>query len=61
MSIFNANGTPRLTFAPYGTGYQGAITVAQGDVNGDGVADLVTGTGAGVPPMCWCSMATPSP
>lgn len=50
VSIFNANGTPRLTFAPYGTGYQGAITVAQGDVNGDGVADLVTGTGAGVAP-----------
>ena len=50
VSIFNANGTPRLTFAPYGTGYQGAINVAQGDVNGDGVADLVTGTGAGVAP-----------
>ena len=50
VSIFNANGTPRLAFAPYGTGYQGAITVAQGDVNGDGVADLVTGTGAGVAP-----------
>jgi len=50
VSIFNANGTPRQTFAPYGTGYQGAITVAQGDVNGDGVADLVTGTGAGVAP-----------
>ena len=50
VSFFNANGTPRQTFAPYGTGYQGAITVAQGDVNGDGVADLVTGTGAGVAP-----------
>jgi hypothetical protein len=50
VSIFNANGTPRQSFAPYGTAYKGAITVAQGDVNGDGVADLVTGTGAGVAP-----------
>ena len=50
VSIFNANGTPRQSFAPYGTGYKGAVTVAQGDVNDDGVADLVTGTGAGVAP-----------
>ncbi|MFM8933704.1 MAG: putative Ig domain-containing protein, partial [Gemmataceae bacterium] len=38
VSVFNADGTPRLTLAPYGAGYKGAVTVAQGDVNGDGVA-----------------------
>ena len=50
VSIFNADGSQRSTFAPYGTGYKGSVTVAQGDVNGDGVADLVTGTGAGSEP-----------
>ncbi|MFM8932359.1 MAG: putative Ig domain-containing protein, partial [Gemmataceae bacterium] len=50
VSVFNADGTPRLTLAPSGAGYKGAVTVAQGDVNGDGVADLITGTGEGVAP-----------
>ena len=50
VSIFNADGVLRRTISPYGTSYLGAVTVAQGDVNGDGVADLVTGTGAGVAP-----------
>jgi uncharacterized repeat protein (TIGR01451 family) len=36
-------------FAPYGPAYTGPISVAVGDVNGDGVPDLVTGAGVGNP------------
>lgn len=50
LNIFNANGTPRSSFLPYGAGYKGGITVARGDVNGDGVLDLVTGTTTGSVP-----------
>jgi len=50
VTIFNANGTPRSTFHPYGTYYLGGITVAQGDVDGDGTNDLITGTTFGAEP-----------
>jgi hypothetical protein len=36
-------------FAPYGAAYTGPISVAVGDVNGDGVYDLVTGAATGNP------------
>ncbi len=36
-------------FAPYGSSYTGPVTVAVGDVNGDGIPDLVTGAGVGNP------------
>src|SRR5262249_845097 len=36
-------------FAPYGASYKGAVTVAIGDVNGDGFLDLVTGAAVGNP------------
>jgi hypothetical protein len=45
------DGTPfvlRDTF-PFGAGFTGGVRVAAGDVNGDGYADLVVGTGPGVP------------
>src|SRR4051812_12672591 len=42
--------TPALTtdasFFPY-TGFTGGVRVAAGDVNGDGLADIVTGAGPG--------------
>ena len=50
LNIFNANGTPRSSFLPYGAGYKGGITVARGDVNGDRILDLITGTTAGSSP-----------
>jgi hypothetical protein len=50
VTIFNANGTPRSTFHPYGPYYLGGITVAQGDVDGDGTNDLITGTTFGAEP-----------
>jgi hypothetical protein len=37
----------RTSFFPYDPGFAGGVRVAAGDVNGDGVPDIVTGPGAG--------------
>ncbi len=54
-----AGGGPRIrafdgvTFAPvadffaYSTDFRGGVTIAVGDVNGDGLADIITGAGPG--------------
>src|SRR4051794_687917 len=47
VKAFNADGTLRFSFFAYGTGFTGGVRVAVGDVNGDGVNDIITGTGAG--------------
>ena len=48
-----ANGTPSPTgpaFNPF-PGYDGPIRTATGDVNGDGVADIIASMGSGVAPL----------
>src|SRR5207248_3313911 len=53
----NAPGLPGIQqlpgplglFTPYG-GFAGGVRVAAGDVNGDGLADVITGTGPGAGP-----------
>lgn len=42
-------GTERFRLLPYGPGFKGGVRVAVGDVNGDGVPDVVTGPGRGGP------------
>ena len=44
-----ANGAVLKTLMPYAAGFTGGVFVAAGDVNGDGVADIVTGPGSGGP------------
>ncbi len=38
-----SDGTVLADFAPYGAGYTGGVSVAVGDINGDGYLDVVTG------------------
>lgn len=37
-----------LVFEPYGPSFTGGVFVAAGDVNGDGVPDMITGSGPGI-------------
>ena len=39
------------SFLAYSGNFQGGVFVAAGDVNGDGRADIITGPGAGAPPL----------
>ncbi len=50
------DGTPDSTsvlssFLAYGAGFTGGVRVATGDVNGDGLADIITGAGPGGGPQ----------
>ena len=48
VRVFDAlSGAQMRSFFPFGTEFQGGVRVASGDVNGDGAADIVTGTGPG--------------
>jgi hypothetical protein len=42
---------PLGSFLAYGANFKGGVFVAAGDVNGDGVADAITGPGAGTAPL----------
>lgn len=46
-----ASGAEIRSFFPYGTAFMGGVFVASGDVNGDGVADIITGPDAGALPQ----------
>ncbi len=45
-TLFNPDGGPRFTVSPFG-GFAGGVRTAAADFNGDGVADLIVGTGPG--------------
>jgi predicted outer membrane repeat protein len=46
--LLNPDGTIKLQVTPFAAGIPGGIRVTQGDLTGDGVSDLVVGTGPGV-------------
>ncbi|WP_149111108.1 FG-GAP repeat domain-containing protein [Limnoglobus roseus] len=48
-TLYNPDGTVRFTVSPFGTSFTGGVRTAAADFNGDGVADLVAGTGPGGP------------
>jgi hypothetical protein len=47
VKVYNANGTLRFDFLAYAPGFTGGVRVAVGDVNGDGVPDIITAPGPG--------------
>ena len=52
VKIFDgATGVETSNFLPYGSGVTAGVRVAAGDVNGDGVVDVVTGLGPGLGPQ----------
>jgi hypothetical protein len=44
---FNSAGGTIHSFFAYGPAFSGGVRVAAGDVNGDGLSDIITGAGAG--------------
>lgn len=48
MIIDGLNGAKSKVFSPFSSTYTGGVTVAAGDVNGDGRDDVVVGTNGGV-------------
>src|SRR5207244_4487626 len=47
VKVHNADGSLRSSFFAYDAVFTVGVSVAAGDVNGDGFADVVTGAGAG--------------
>jgi hypothetical protein len=47
-TLYNPDGTVRFTVQPFGANFTGGVRVAAADFNGDGIADLVVGTGTGI-------------
>lgn len=47
VHVLNAAGTDQGTISPFGPTFGGGVSVAVGDVNGDGRPDLVAGTSTG--------------
>jgi hypothetical protein len=46
--VYRQDGSIAMTVTPFGNNYTGGIRFARADVTGDGVADLITGTGPGI-------------
>ena len=44
---FTADGSERLSLTAFAAAFTGGVRVAEADVNGDGVADVIAGTGPG--------------
>jgi hypothetical protein len=49
VRVDRPDGTQAVSFQPYGSSYTGSVSVAVGDVNGDGYPDIVTGATVGNP------------
>lgn len=47
VNVFGSDGSLKFQLTPYGKDWTGGISTAVGDVNGDGVLDVITGAGNG--------------
>ncbi|MBI1907961.1 S8 family serine peptidase [Candidatus Uhrbacteria bacterium] len=47
VALYDTDGTLMTAFAPYAATFAGGVFVAAGDLDGDGVDEVVTGTGDG--------------
>lgn len=50
VNVFNTDGSLRMAFLAYYSGFTGGVRVATGDINGDGVDDIITAPGPGGAP-----------
>lgn len=48
VAVFKSDGTPDFTITPFGADYTNGARVARGDVTGDGVPDVIVGSGGGI-------------
>ena len=51
VNVYNADGSLLMSFDAYAPVFHGGVSVAIGDVNGDGVPDVITGAGPGGGPQ----------
>ena len=51
VTIYGADGSVLASWLPYGDAYAAGLSLAVGDVNGDGHDEIVTGPGAGFQPL----------
>ncbi|CAN5448717.1 hypothetical protein BH11PLA2_BH11PLA2_40200 [soil metagenome] len=49
VALRNPDNTLRYSLTPFGESFTGGIRTASGDVNGDGIADLIVASGPGMP------------
>lgn len=51
VTIYNANGSVRVAFAPYGTAWKNGMEIAAGDFNGDKIKEIAVAPNAGGQPL----------
>jgi hypothetical protein len=51
VKVYNTDGSLRFNFMAFATNFTGGVRVATGDVNGDGVPDIIAAEGPGGQPL----------